>query len=294
MDVVKPITITESILTSNVPTGDYPTWVAGTYNAGDRVVQNLIIYQATTTTTDEPEVGVTLEVPTWVKYGYINRWRMFEPNTASITSNPTTIDVSVQLSQVATGIALFGVGAVTFTITVTDPVEGVVYLRDVSTADYFVNNWFDYFFKPYEQFVDFVFTDLPPYPNASVNIVFTNITGVNAECAFLGLGYKVNLGTTLHDTSLGTIDYSTLEADIFGNYNIIERKKSKTVDYKVLVGSERTGTIQRYLNSVSTTPVVFIGTSDREPTIVLGYHRDWKINYDNRVTSLLTMTVEGV
>lgn len=294
MDIIKPITITDSNLTSNVPTGDYPDWVAGTYNAGDRVVENLVIYQATTTTTDEPEVGVVATVPTWVRYGYINKWRMFEPNTSTVTVNEDTIEVDIQLAEVVNGLALFGVTGYEFTITLTDPVEGVVYTKTISTYDYFVDNWWDYYFAPYTNFVDFIFTDLPPYPDAILSIIITNDTGVDAECAFLGVGYATNIGVTQHDTAVGTTDYSTLEADTFGNYNIVPRKKVKNVDFKDIIDSNYTGSIQRYLNSISTTPVVFIGADDREPTIILGYHRDWKINYDNRNYSTLTLTVEGV
>ena len=80
------------------------------------------IWQATTTTTDQPDVGAIKEPATWVRLGWSNRWRMFNDGVDSQTSNIDNIDVTLTGGGANSIVAALGLDAFEATIQV---IEGV-------------------------------------------------------------------------------------------------------------------------------------------------------------------------
>lgn len=283
-------------LTSNIATGDYANWTAGTYVLGDRAVEGITIYEVVaTSTTDQPTVGMVKDVPTWVRVGFINKYRMFELNTGTYTSDATSIEVEIDYgARVTNAVGLFKLQGFDVQVVVTDDVEGVVYDETVEIVDYYVSDWYAYFFDDYEYVEDLVFLDLPAYEGATLSVTVSANGATEARCGVLCAGNLKNIGYAEYGAKIGTIDYSVREVDDFGNYNILERKKVKSVTFPVAVETNRVADVQKLLNSLSTIPTVYIGDDAMEATIVIGYFRTWDINISSPTISEMEIEIEGV
>lgn len=295
MKIVKPIEVTEAILTdSDVALDDYVVWAAGTYNLGDQVRYDLSAYEALTTTTDQPDVGAAKAVPTWLRLGYVNRWRMFRDGSDSVTTNTAAITVTMDFAAVVTTIGLLGLSADSAQLIMTDGVEGEVYNETISLTDIAAIDWWEYFFTTYDSMDTALFEDIPPYPDAVLVLTISRTNPLDdASCGRVVAGPIAELGVTNYGTDVGIVDYSIRERDEFGNLQIVPRRTVKRVGYDVTLESILVDYVQRALSKISATPALFIGDHTYESTIVFGLYRDFTINLSGVSTSAATIEVEG-
>ena len=125
MQIIKPVTVTNSILTSsNVTEDDYAEWdVATTYADGDNV-----IVIGTTHKVYESLVGSNLgNDPTtddgtnWLEISATNRWKAFDRKISDPVTNLESIEYQLNdTGSSVTSVALFGLKGVTANVTVTD------------------------------------------------------------------------------------------------------------------------------------------------------------------------------
>ena len=295
MQIIRPVPVTEGRLTaSDVPVNDYPEWTAGTYAAGDQVVVGIEAYEAIAETSEEPTAGVAATPATWLRLGYVNRWRMFRDGRDSKTRQDGGIATTVTPGQVVNGLALLGLEGLSVTVTMTDPVEGVVYQRTESITDIGVGNWYDWYFAPYGVNEDHVFTDLPPYAGAAVDVAIT--TSAPTDATAIGryvMGMVRDLGITLYGTSVRTQDFSDRERDGFGNLTIVNRRQIKLCDYRVAVETPRVDAVKSELDKIASQETVFIGSEQFGSTVIFGFYRDFDITISNYGVSDATLEVEG-
>lgn len=295
MMIIKPQDVTPATLTSsNVPEDEFPAWVAGTYNQGDkRIYLNRIYEVLATTTTDIPTDGLAKDPPTWLDAGATNRWRMFDESVGSLTEQTGSIAVVVTPGAVINSLALFNVRGRDAVVELTDPVDGIVYQKTVQLIDAGVTNWYDWFFSPIPRQTDFVLLDIQAYGTAALSVTVNNADASAAVGNFV-IGRQSTIGAAVYGTSVGIIDYSRKTTDAFGNTTILQRAFSKRAEYDVAVETSQVGLVQRLLASVRSSPVVWIGEKDSEATIVFGYYRDFSINISTPSVSDATITVEGL
>lgn len=302
MIVIKPITATTGVLSSStIPEPDTARgeieWVAGTYNEGDEVIKSSTHrrYRAATTTTDDPEVGILKSVPTWVIVGSSNRYKMFDSefSESSIATSPLVVEV--EPNGLLNAVAGFGVfGAENITVTVTDPIDGVVYNHDIAMQDYSsVTDWYNYFFTPLSLISEFVLLDLPPYGNATVKVTMTG--GGDITIATLLGGPQINIGVANYGTSVQLIDYSRREPDGFGGFKIVKRRTSKLVNFDATVQTNNVNYVFKQLQDLSQVAAVWVGSEEvDDPTLVYGYYKDYTNNISSPTITDATITVEGL
>ena len=295
MMIIRPQDVTPATLTSsNVPEDEFPAWVAGTYNQGDkRIYLNRIYEVLATTTADIPTDGIKKDPPTWLDAGATNRWRMFDESVGSLTEQTGSIAVVVTPGAVINSLALFNVRGRDAVVELTDPVDGLVYEKTVQLIDAGVTNWYDYFFAPIPRQTDFVLLDIPAYGTAAISVTVNNADASAAVGNFV-IGRQSTIGAAVYGTSVGIIDYSRKTTDAFGNTTILQRAFSKRAEYDVAVETSQVGFVQRLLSGIRSGPVVWIGEKDSEATIVFGYYRDFSINISTPSISDATITVEGL
>ncbi len=295
MRIIKPVEITPAILTSsNVPETDYPLWTAGTYNQGDRRIYDHRIYEVlAATTTDSPTAGVAADPASWLDQGATNRWRMFDDRVGSLTEQTGSISVELQPGAVINSLALFNLLGRSATVTLTDPVDGIVYQRTVSLVDAGVTNWYEWFFAPIDRQTDFVLLDLPAYGTATLSVTVDNASDT-AACGHLVMGRQADIGVALYGSGVGITDYSRKEADAFGNSMVVERSFSKRAEFDVMVETHQISRVQRLLAGIRAQPVVWIGAEGYESTVLFGYYRDFSISISGPSASDATITVEGL
>ena len=295
MQIIRPVPVTEGRLTaSNVPIDDYPEWAAGEYAKGEKVVVGIEAFEALDVTSDQPAVGVAKQPPSWLRLGFVNRLRMFRDGRDSKTRQAGGVSTEVTPGQIVNGLTLLGLEGLSVTVTMTDPVEGVVYQKTEQITDISVNDWYEWYFLPYGFREDFVFTDLPPFSAGviSVDIETSRPTDTAAVGRYV-LGVVRELGVTLYGTSVRTQDFSVRERDGFGNLTIVRRRQIRLVDYRVDVATQMVDSVQRELDQIANEETVFIGADHMGSTIIFGFYRDFDITISNYALSAATIEVEG-
>lgn len=297
--IIRPTAITPALLTgSNVaePGPGETMWAPGTYVTGDQRVDNHYIYEvvATPSTADQPSVGAVKTVPTWVKLGADNRWRMFDGSVGSQTINEGTIEVEINAGTVINSVALLNVEGRTALVQVEDGSD-VVFSREYSLVDAGVTNWYDYFFAPIGTVRDVVVTDMPAYGNATLRVV----VDAGPEDAALGelvIGSLLDVGCAQYGAGVGTTSFSKKERDTFGNWVIIKRSNSKRASWNFTFPTAQLATLNRIFADLDAVPVVWIGSPhpDYEGTIVYGFYRDYDLAYTDPKISSGSVTIEGI
>ena len=301
MQVIEPLTITDSILTSsNVPEDDYAEWSSGTtYNLGDRVIVVSVhkVYESATnsnTNNDPTTDGGT----NWLEVGATNRWKAFDQKLSDPVQQSNSISYTFTTTQsIVNSIAFFALAADTVQITVTpfgagSPVYDETYdLLDTTS----IIDWYTYFFDPAGvKERELLVVDLPSYSSATITITITD-TGNTAEVGQIVMGNLISLGRTGYGTTVGIEDYSRKERDTFGNAVIIERAFAQKADYEVEITTQDTRRVQRFLSEYRAKPVVWVGNQDTSyGLIVYGFYTQFSINLATPSISYTTLEVEGL
>ncbi|WP_062381976.1 hypothetical protein [Pseudomonas abietaniphila] len=298
MRFIRPIEVTpDKLISSNVAETDFATWVStATYKLGDKVIWNHRIYQALAAVpagvTPGAEV-VTEETPAkWQDVGATNRWKMFDEVVGTLTTNPGSVSVTIKPGEVVNSLALFNVQGESVTVTMTDPVEGVVYSRTFSMIDAAVDNWYDWFFADIETMTSVVVLDVPAYGTANISVT-VNSSGT-AGIGALVIGKATLIGASVYGARVGIDDYSRKERDVFGNIVITPRAYSDTGDFSIVVDTDRVAKIKKLLTEIRAKPVVWIGEETYEATIIYGFFKSFDLVYSGPEVSDCQLSIEGL
>lgn len=299
MQIIKPITVTDSILTaSNVPENDYAQWSSvTTYNVGDKVIvlSTHKIYESLigSNLNNNP---TTDDGTKWLDLGATNRWRAFDKKIGNkvVQLNSIQYTLSDPASNI-TSVALFGLVGVSANVTVvSDSVE--VFNETYSLTDNRdIVDWYTYFFEEQVQLEEALFLNIPPYLGASVTVTITAATGTDAEVGQIVLGFLSTLGLTNYGTAVSIEDFSRKETDAFGNFVVVERAFSQLADFDVQFETADTRRIQQTLAQYRATPIVYIGNPDASyATIIYGFYRRFDLTLETPSLSFGAIEVEGL
>lgn len=302
MIVTKPIEITDAMLTSNIPEPDIGevVWVAGTYNTGDEVIslsthrkyKSAVDSNATdpdSETYDDKGVGTN-----WVIIGSSNRFAMFDGIIGRQSTQTDQVVIDINTVSLLDSISVFNVNASQAEITLTDPVDGVVYntiveLRDNSA----VVDYYEYFYEQIIELNEFALNDLPPYPAAIITIDITAVGEV--AVGEIAVGKQFFIGDTQRGTAWNPSSNSRRERDEFGNFYILKRRSSDYLDYKIQIDRARLPLIKRTLSALIDEPCVWFGTDDvSDGTFVYGYYKDLRLIWNGPTRDDMSLTVEGL
>ena len=255
------------------------------------------IYQALENVSggDSPEVDVDADTPKWLEVSATNRWKAFDTQTGTQTSQAESITFEITLGSVYDSIAFLNVAASTVQVVVTDPTDGEVYNETTNLIAWDnITDWYTYFFLAEESYkiTDFVISDVPPYLSAVTDITISLPSGT-AEVGNIIFGNKSTIGNTQKEPSFGVTDYSTKEADAFGNWTIVERTFSKWMNCRVVVVNSYVDYIERFLALYRATSLVWVADEDFSSMIVYGFCRDHKAIAGDNIT-FLSLEIEGL
>ena len=297
----------EVLAASNVPATDpgEDEWDSGTtYSQGDIVTVLGTTQRRFESVDDNNEDNFPPDSPNdWLDLGATNRWRMFDGGTGTITTNPESVEVTIEPDGFVNSLSFFTLDANEVSIKVTQSGD-IVYEESVKIPlQTSSSNWYSYFFKTFgERFRDTVALNIPPVPDPVITITMSREGGV-AGIGLILAGRQQPLGTTLYGSSVGIQDFSIKENDAFGNPTVVERAFVKRADLDVRLNSQDVSRVQRILAELRATPTVYIGSPQAclfcpDPihgeTIVFGYYRDFDIVLQDRVNSAATLEIEGL
>ena len=299
MKVIKSQAVTDTTLTTtDVPENDYAVWLVGTtYAAADRVIVTTPNIHNIYESVQSANVGndpVTDDGTWWTRVSSTNRWKMFNDVVQEQTTQADIIDVTITPAVVTTAIAAINVDCATITVTMTDPVEGVVYDETFSMTSFSgITNWYDYFFTPINRKRELSVLGLPPYASAVIDVTF-NDSGETAKVGALVLGTSATIGDSQYGASFGIIDYSTKEVDAQGRTTITAGTYSDEADIDVVIETGRFAEVKKILTDLRTTPSVWIAEDNTEGTIIYGYYREFDVLLTGPIVSMCTLSIEGL
>lgn len=250
------------------------------------------IYQSiqATNTGNYPETSPTW----WVYVGSTNRWRMFNSQISSQTSNQSSIDVVFAAAGIVNAVALLNISAASIHITQTDSVEGVVYDQTISgVSNSGIQDAYAYCFEPIVRKSEILATDLKPYSDSSIAVTLTD-TGNTVLCGVCVLGRVLDIGGTSFGMSFGIDDYSAKQQDQWGNYYIQERAFRRWVTGDVWVGNEKVSDLVNVLAGYRATPVVYIGDESFGAAATMGFYERFSVVVKFPTQSLLSIEIKGL
>ena len=298
MKIIKPITATDSmILSNNIAPSPYPEWDNITnYSVGDKVKVDAIHNEYQCLITNNNQDPTTNPVdgtgnPYWLDLGSTNDWALFDNRSRKASVNPLSIELQIKPNKLVGSIAFINIEAASLNITM-DSVSGggEVYNQDINLRE-LVYSYEDYFFSEIDSLTSAVRVDLPLYSDATITITATSPSS-DVKIGELVFGPSVNIGLTQYGTSVGIVDFSTKEKDIFGDPIIVERDYADRVDYDILVESAKTASVKKMLSNYRATPLVFIGKEDRYETVVYGFYKRLDMVLQDFAYSSMVLEVE--
>lgn len=294
MKLLRPYTITDGNLTSNVAENDAGEYSAtATYGAGEVVISSTLHRKYESLVAGN--TGNALDdVSKWLDLGPTNRWAMFDTKNGTATTAASPIDIDVAVDGRADGLALLGLDATSVQVVMTAGAFGTVYNQTYDLlSDSGINSWYSYFTEEIVYASDLVLTDMPLYGDPTVSVTITNANG-DASCGTFVIGQTRDLGGTVYGAKGGIQDYSRKETDDFGNYTLVERAFAKRNTYRVVCANAQVDAIFNLLATVRATPVIWLGTDDYAFTWTFGWARDWAVEIAYPTQSFLTIEIEGL
>lgn len=301
MKIVRSISVLDANLTaSSVAETDHAAWSAGTtYALGDTVIYVIANTHWIVESLQAGNIGHTptgLDSDTWwLKTGNTNRWAMFDGVIQSQTSAADEIAVTLtSTTERIDSVALFNIDCATAQVTVTDATDGVVYDETVSMVSASgITDWYAYFFEPITRITDYVFTELPPYLGADIDVTLSDAGGT-VLCGACVIGLSREIGGTQCGAQIGIQDYSIKQQDAFGNYTILERAYNKRAVFQVIVENNLIDELQIILAGYRATAAVYIGSDDYASTMIYGYYKDFSVVISYPTVSILSIELEGL
>lgn len=240
MHIVRPVAVTDAVLTaSNVP--ETPTlWSAATTYGLGALVYVIVanVHQGYTSLQAANLNRPPASNPTWwAATGPTNRWAMFDEVSNSLTTNPTSIAVTLALpaTERADTVWLAGLAGRTVRLQLTDPAAGAVYDQTISLSDPAgVTDWYAWLFEAVTYKEELLITNLPNGAGSTLTVT-VNFPGGTAAVGNLIAGFRKFIGLTRWGVQTEIRDYSVFADDAFGNRVLIQRAYRRLASGQLLV-----------------------------------------------------------
>lgn len=231
----------------------------------------------------------------WARADSTNRWRMHDSSASTQTANVTSITNSYQLNSISDTVALLNIDCTNVNVTITDAIDGEVYNDDIAGVEIDgITDYYKYCFEPIVRKSDILFSDLPKYPNAIMDITITTATGQTALCGVCYIGHKLEAGVTGYGMQLGIQDYSVKTQDDFGNYQIVERSYSRKVSLLMRVDNEAVDALHNFFAGYRSIPAIYIGATTYGASYVFGFYKEFNIEIPHNAFSVCSIEIEGL
>ncbi len=269
MKLIRPIQITDAIVTSNSAVDADPVYSAGTTYAGSvKVTYSGRIYLSLQATNTGHTPGDTASAAWWADQGPSNRTAMYDGLVSTRTTATGTLTLVMTVPTAVNTLSLINLSGVrTVTISATkDAVE--VYSRTVDLWDTsLITDWAEYFFSEAELRTELALTDLPLVPGLVITTVLTGADTVGV--GKFDLGRVLDAGLEEYGLKREGIDYTKVTFDNFGVATIGTQIYVRKFSTQALIENARLDMITRRLDSLASIPLVIIGANGRYDSMIV-------------------------
>lgn len=285
--------------TTNPDESSAVMWVAGTYNTGQRVIYDGVIYQvsATPSTTDRPDVGSEKDPKTWVSVSPSNRWKMFDPlyGQELPTISSDKIEVLFMSDIGLDTISLHNIFGSYARVDVYDGSGNLVSSQESALiSDNGIIDYWTWFFQDRETQNQAAFSSIPYQTGGYVKLtIYTTQPNTNVYIGKLVPGSIFEVGTTLDPIEIDNRDFSQVNRNDFGNLRLVPGRSVDKKRYTVKVEPGVVEAANNALKEMGPYPTGWIGNEAYGGTLIFGSRVQFKFTYHRVQASILDITIEG-
>lgn len=297
LKVIKSITVTDAILTAtSVAEADHSAWNSGTtYAQGDRVilVSTHKIYESlqASNTNKAP----TTETLWWVEVSATNRWKLFDLSSTTQTLLDAADYYELTPGQAVNALALVNIsGVLTVRVRLTDPSFGVVFDQTADLADVpSESSWYAWFFEPRTEQTQFVVSDLPSYPNATLRVDLTSSGAAYVGAMVFGTQRSIGMGVQ-QGLRLGLQDYSRKERNDWGDTVLVQRAYAKRATVSMLLSNAELDNAYNLLVDLRATPCLWLISDNYSSLSLFGFFSNFEITIAYAQYSDVSLDLESL
>lgn len=295
--VLRPIRVTDAILTAtDVPEADAPEYnPVTTYTLGDivQLTSAHSVYElgAASSLGKQPDLYPNL----WTRIRATNRWRLFDWTNSSKTQQATGISLTLLPGQAVPMVAALGlVDCNLLRVQMIDPVYGNVYDKTVNTGPLpILPDWWEWFFGTWSDGVKTaLLTDLPSYPNATLQIDLTGLASM--AIGLLLFGQPRMWGQGVHyGALLGRKRNSLRNVNEFGDLDFVKRPSAKSASFDLMLSNNEVDSINDFFDEVAADLCLFVIAAMYQSAIIFGSAETGEARLDNATTSTMQFEILG-
>lgn len=299
MIVIPPIILTSDMITSTIaePSSGETLWNPATsYISPNRVyrAETHKIYESVnvTGTVDStvPELSIYSTVPKWVEVSSTNKYAMFDTLRNVKSYATTSMVVALNPTERVDALAILGMENVS-NILITTSYGGVSATIVNKNNSYVVDGITAYY-------PSCITLDIPPYYNVTITITLTG-TGT-IKCGNCVIGIYENIGAIQNGITADAINFSTVERDLYGSANLIQRRNIPKISATLIADISKTNKISKLREYLNAKPAVWSGldqsTTDSyyEALLIIGFYKNFTINIDNPIAITINLELEEI
>lgn len=299
MEVVKPVTFTNAMVTTNSLTDAYAAWLNQPYSVGNRVTHANKYWECISAIAGGSEPGTPAGAGKWLELSSSNKWSPFDEKISSQGTATTSMTFVFKPGLIDT-LAILNVTGATATVTVKDSTGGtVVYSEAQNLTGSDVFDWYQYFYFDVNTVRTMaVFRNIPMFGDCEVTLTITAPSGAPVALGLIVTGSSTVLGGTQYGLTAGIQDFSKKETDeTFGTTEFIRRGYSKKISTILTIDTPNINRVQRTLYGLRATPSLWIASSDpllEEMSVVYGFYRDFETEISFPTYAACSLEIEGL
>lgn len=296
--VVSPLAVTAAMLVStDVPENDYDEWSASkTYQIGDRVIvaSAHTIYQSVKDANlNKPPA--TDDRSNWLPVSATNRWKAFDPSITTQTKQANKITYRLKAGMATNGFSALNLsGATSMRVRIIDPTFGTAYDRIINLASVPVaSGWWAWYFGERTTPTQATLYDLPSLPAADLLIEIFGGADLAVGTLLLGQQRLFALSVEM-GASVGIQDYSTKEANQFGDLTIVERGFARRGQFDLVLLAREVDELNNFLARNRAKLCLWIFSTRYEATTIYGIYQNFDILINYFTHSDCSIEILGV
>lgn len=265
--LLKPITITSAMfVSSTVAEADAEVWSSATtyalYDSAISTVAHRLYESQKASNINKDPTNINNRVGNsiwWLEVSATNRWKMFDGNTTEPTVSASPMAYVINPGGI-NAIYFDGLDADLITVSVKNASGGtVIYSKTEVLEGSLPEDYYEWFFSPFQPIKKKLFSDIPTYANCEVTYTITKVTG-NISVGAVLIGDLQDIGTTLTEPTVEPGSSSYVGLDAKGNNIVKFRKSGSNLSIKAYATTDDANRIIDVIASLGDTPCLCVGS----------------------------------
>lgn len=236
----------------------------------------------------------------WLEISPSYKWAMFNLTRNNRSSAPLSFTVVFTPGQRVNSLALSGIRANSYVLTVTSVSGGgTIYSSSGALAKREVASWYDYFYEPFSASQNtLAFFDIPPFSDAIFTLTLTASEG-DAELAAVVFGTFVYIGAAQYRAISDVLNFSTIARDADGIAVLTQRRNVPKTRQTVLCEKRLVNKILALRTQLNAEPAFWFALNDDsdgyfETVAILGIYKQFGISLDYPEHANIALELEEI